>query len=136
MSSRLPANLPVALRTARGQLDRWRSRHRPHTRLPEELWQKAVTLAQGHGLNRTASALGLKYDSLKKRMAATVEDRLEGPEARYEFVEVLTGPRAADAGECMIELDDGSGTMVRMHLKGVRLAELASFAAAWRSGRA
>jgi len=30
----------------------------PHTRLPEELWRKAVTLARRHGLHRTASALG------------------------------------------------------------------------------
>lgn len=136
MSTSPPTNLPVALRTARRQLDRWRSRHRPHTRLPEELWRKAMTLARKHGLNRTASALGLKYYSLKKRVEATVGDLSKGKEAPCEFVEFLAGPMAARSCECMIELDDGRGATVRIHVKGVRMADLASFVSVWRSGRA
>ena len=136
MSTRRSTDLPVALRTARRQLDRWRSRHRPHTRLPEELWRKAVTLARRHGLHKTASVLGLKYDSLKKRMEAPVVERPKGQEAPCEFVEFLAGPMAAGSWECMIELDDGSGATVRIHVKGVRMADLASFASAWRSMRA
>ena len=72
MSTRRSRDLPVALHAARRQLDRWRSQHRPHTRLPEELWRKATALARQHGLNRTATALGLKYDSLKTRIEAPV----------------------------------------------------------------
>jgi len=71
MKTRQPANLPTALSTARCQFDRWRSRQPQRTRLPEELWRKAVVLARKHGLNKTASALGLKYYSLKKRIEAT-----------------------------------------------------------------
>jgi hypothetical protein len=136
MSTNRSTNLPVALRTARRQLDRWRSRHRPHTRLPEELWRKAMTLARKHGLNRTASALGLKYYSLKKRMEAAVGDLSKGEEARCEFVEFLADPMDARSCECTIELDDGSGTTVRIRVKGVRMADLASFVSAWRSTRA
>ena len=136
MSTSAPTNLPVDLRTARRQLDRWRSRHRPHTRLPEELWRKAMTLARKHGLNRTASALGLKYYSLKKRVEATVGDLSKGEEAPCEFVELLPSPMAARSCECMIELDDGRGATVRIHVKGVRMADLASFVSAWRSTRA
>jgi hypothetical protein len=136
MSTSQPTDLPVALRTARRQLDRWRSRHRPHTRLPEELWHKAVTLARRHGLNKTASALGLKYYSLKKRMETAVGDSSTGEEASCEFVEFLARPMAARSCECMIELDDGSGTTVRIHVKGVGMTELASFASALRSIRA
>ena len=62
MSTIQPANIPVALSTARRQLDHWRSRHRrKRARLPQELWQKAVALARQHGLNKTARALGLNY---------------------------------------------------------------------------
>jgi len=136
MSTSQPLNLPVALRTARRQLDQWRSRHRPRTRLPEELWQKAVTLAQRHGLNKTASALGLNYYSLKKRMETVVGDSSTGQKASCEFVEFLADPMAARSCECMIELDDGSGTTVRIHVKGVRMTELASFTSAWRSPQA
>jgi len=95
MSMNPPANVPVALRTARRQLDRWRSRHRPHTRLPEELWRKATVLARRHGLHRTASALGLKYDSLKKRIEAPVVDLSKAEAAPCEFVEFFASPMAA-----------------------------------------
>ena len=126
----------MALRTARRQLDRWRSRHRPHTRLPEELWRKATALARRHGLNKTASALGLKYDSLKKRVETRGVDPSRAEETSCEFVEFLAGPMDARSCECTIELDDGSGTTVRIHVKGVRMADLASFASALRSTRA
>lgn len=95
-----------------------------------------MTLARKHGLNRTASALGLKYYSLKKRVEATVGDLSKGKEAPCEFVEFLAGPMAARSCECMIELDDGRGATVRIHVKGVRMADLASFVSVWRSGRA
>ncbi len=42
MSSRQPADIPIALSTARHQFDQWRSQHRKHTRLPEELWRRAA----------------------------------------------------------------------------------------------
>ena len=135
MSTSRSTDLPVALRTARRQLDRWRSRHRPHTRLPQELWRHAIVLARRHGLNRTATALGLKYESLKKRMEATVEDFSKAHETPREFVELLAGPMTTGSCECTMELDDGSGVTVRIQVKGVRMADLASFAAAWRSGR-
>jgi len=136
MRTRRSRDLPVALRTARRQLDRWRSRHRPRARLPEELWRKATALARRHGLNRTATALGLKYDSLKKRVETRVVEPSKAQEAPCEFVEFLAGPMDARSCECTIELDDGSGTIVRIHVQGVRMADLVSFASAWRSGRA
>jgi hypothetical protein len=136
MSTSQATTLPVALRTARRQLDRWRSRHRPHTRLPDELWSKAVTLARRHGLNKTASALGLKYYSLKKRIEAKGAGVSKAAKVPCEFVELLPSPMPASSIECTIELDDARGTMVRMHVKGARIADLASLAWALRSKRA
>ena len=136
MSTRRSRDLPVALHAARRQLDRWRSQHRPHTRLPEELWRKATALARRHGLNRTATALGLKYDSLKKRIEAQVVAPSKAEEPPCDFLEFLGSPMATRSCECTIELDDGSGTIVRIHVKGVHMADLASFASAWRSAQA
>ena len=126
MSTSPPANVPVALRTARRQFDRWRSRHRPHTRLPEELWRKAATLARKHGLNKTAGALGLKYYSLKKRMEAKAPGVSKAEKIPCEFVELLPSPMTTASFDCTIEVQDGSGTTVRIRVKGVRMAELAS----------
>ena len=95
-----------------------------------------MTLARKHGLNRTASALGLKYYSLKKRMEAKASGVSKAEKTPCEFVELLPSPMTAPSLDCTIEVQDGSGTTVRIHVKGVRMADLASFASAWRSGRA
>ena len=136
MSTRQPANIPVALSRARRQLDRWRSRQpNKRARLPEGLWQNAVALARTHGLNKTARALGLKYESLKKHLAATATEQSERGGTQCEFLELLPSPVTSPSIECTIELGDGDGTTVRMHVKGVRMADLASFARGFRSSR-
>jgi len=137
MSTRQPAHIPAAVSTARHQLDRWRSRQpTKRTRLPEDLWQNAVALARRHGLNKTARALGLKYDSLKKHLQAMASDESKSGQGRYEFLELLPSPVTSPSIDCMIEFEDGDGQTVRMHVTGVRMADLASFARGFRSGRA
>jgi hypothetical protein len=135
MNTRTPANLPTALFTARRQLDLWRSRQSKRARLPEGLWHKAVVLARKHGLNKTASALGLKYDSLKKHIKMTGSDEPRSEPAHGEFLELLPSPMTAPSITCKIELEDGHGTTMRMYVKGATMAELASFAGVFRSGR-
>lgn len=136
MSSNEPRNFPLALRTARRQFDRWRRRQPKRTRLPEELWRKATALARKHGLNKTASTLGLNYYSLKKRIEAPAITVSNSQEAPCEFLELLPSPMVAPSLECTIELDDGRGVTVRMHVRGARVAELVSFARGLRGVRA
>jgi len=136
MSRRQPTNLPPALSRARRQLDRWRSRQRnKRARLPEELWQKAVVLARKHGLNRTAYALGLKYDSLRKHLDKTGVDALVPAQTQPDFIELLPGTMTSGGVECMIEWVEGHNTTVRMHIKGAGLSELTALAGVFRSGR-
>ena len=136
MSTREPANIPMALSRARRQFDRWRRRQRnKRARLPEDLWQKAAALAHKHGLNKTARALGLKYDSLKKHLEATATDPSEPGGTQCGFLELLPSPVTTPSIECTIELDDGGGTTIRMHVRGARMADLASFARGFRSSR-
>ena len=137
MNTTQPANMPKALSEARCQLDHWRSQQsNKRTRLPKDFWQQAVALAQEHGLNKTARALGLKYYSLKKHLDATTTDELKPAEARREFLELLPSPVTSQFIDCTIELEDGSGTTMRMHIKGAHMADLASFACGFRSNRA
>jgi hypothetical protein len=136
MSTRQPANTPVALSAARRQFDHWRSQQpNKRARLPKELWSQAVALARKHGLNKTARALGLKYYSLKKHLEATATNESKPGQGRYEFLELLPSPVATSPLECTIELEDGNGTTMRMHVKGACMAELASFARGFRGSR-
>lgn len=137
MNTKPLSKVPKALSEARFQLDHWRSqRPSKRTRLPKEFWQKAVTLAKEHGLNKTARALGLKYYSLKKHLESSAIDELKPAKTRSEFLEFLPSPMTSQSIDCMIELEDGSGESMRMHIKGANIADLASFVCEFRSNRA
>ena len=136
MSRKPPAKFPATLSTARRQLDRWRSRHRPHTRLPKESWEQAVALARKHGLNKTASALGLKYDSLKKHLEAASSQVSDPQKARPEFLELLPGEFMPGSLQCTITLDDGHGVPIQLHVKGIGVCDLVALTRMLRDDRA
>jgi len=136
MKTRQPANIPVALSAARQQFDQWRSRHRKRTRLPKELWRQAAVLAQEHGLNKTARALGLEYYSLKKHLDEMTTEEVIPAKAEPDFIELVGGVMTPGSTECTIEWSDGGGSTVRMHIKGAGLSELASLASVFRGGQA
>jgi len=136
MNIRQSTHLPVALRTASRPFDRWRSRQPQRTRLPEELWQKAVILARAHGLNKTAAALELKYDSLKKHLEAASSQASDPEKVPPDFLELLPGGLRAARPACTIEWADGSGMKVRMHVTGIGVHDLVLLARGCRDGRA
>jgi len=137
MSTRQPASIPIGLSTARHQFDHWRSQQpNKRTRLPKELWSQAVALAQEHGLNKTARALGLKYYSLKKHLDETSADDLMPAKTEPDFIELVGGVMTPGSVECTIEWVDGSDVTVRMHIKGAGLSDLTSLARVFRSGQA
>ena len=78
-----------------------------------------MNLADAHGLNQTASVLGLDYYSLKKRIDST-------DSTPPTFVE-LSLPSPSAGGECVIEFDDDKGASMRVHLKGYEAPELVAF---------
>ena len=135
MSGKQPADLPPALATARREFDRWRRRHRKRARLPKELWRTAIALARKHGLSKTAQALGLRYDSLKKHLDHSASTALAPTKSKPAFVELVPRQMTPNSVECTIEwLDDGDAT-VRMRIVGAELSELASLATVLRSGQ-
>lgn len=136
MSTKQPANLPIALSTARRQFDHWRSQQpNKRTRLPKELWQQAVALAKEHGLNKTARALGLKYYSLKKHLGETGTDALVVAKPTPDFIELLPETVTAGSVECMIEWAEGPNATVRMHIKGASASELTALAGVFQGCR-
>jgi hypothetical protein len=136
MSTRQSANIPIALSQARHQLDLWRSQPpNKRTRLPKEFWQQAVALARESGVNRTASALGLKYYSLKKHLDETGANEESSVKPEPDFIELLSGAVTPGGAECTIEWAEGSNATVRMHIKGVGVSELTALAGVFRSGR-
>jgi hypothetical protein len=124
-----PALAP-ALARAQRKIEQWRQQHRPRARLPEDLWREAAKLACAHGINRIARALRLDYYTLKERAAAAAESGDRDP----RFVEVLPGMTPASQPQCMIELEDGSGAKMRIHVQGGDMPDVAALARVFREG--
>jgi len=103
----------------RKQIDRWRFRRKRCSPMPSRLWDEASLLARELGVHRVKCALGLNYESLKRRvggggaergMAATKAGFVELSGA--QLLEPASGPvvevSAADGGRLTVRLATGS----------------------------
>ena len=139
MSDGTQAGGAAALGRAQAKMEQWRRGHRPRARIPEELWDEAAALAGAYGVYRTAKALRLDYYALKRRAAAAAPSGVGSGAATsgegFQFVEVLGGAPGGVGGQCLIEVEDGGGARMRIHLPGQERPDLAALVRAFREGR-
>ena len=119
MSKRVPTTTQIsALDAVIQQFKTWRSNRVGRERIPVSLWQAAVTivLAGGFSLNKVARELSLSHSDLKhkvyKQSSCSIKPALESSPA---FIEI--GPPSSFP-ECVIEMEDHSGTKMRMCFRG------------------
>ena len=87
-----------------------------------------MELAGKFGVSRTAAALRVGYDALKKRWDARA-GTASGMSARAAaFVELPPASTASTAvtGDCLIELEKSSGARLRIRVPGTHLPDLAA----------
>ena len=116
--SSTPHSVPSRLEAVRARFEDWRSTRTGADRIPESLWKAAVGCAGRFGLYSTVRALGLDYNSLKRRVAARTED------SSPAFVEVLA-PGGIAPAECVLEVENRRGAKLRIHLRGGAVPDLA-----------
>ncbi len=116
------------------QFARWRRSRKRGTRIPEALWRAAVDAAREGGVSKAAQVLGLDYYKLKKRVESTHEDSESRPAAAgREFLEI---PLFASAPECVLEMKDAQGALLRVELRGPAAAHCQTLAQAlWSVAR-
>ena len=119
--------LPARLARGRERFETWRKKHKGYHRLPESLWSAAVKLAGVYGVSRTAHALRLEYNGLKKRMGGPASENSSADPV--PFVQLL-GSELTTATECVIECEDAHGRKLRLHIKGPQLPDLAALSRA------
>mgnify|MGYP000337872853 CR=1 FL=1 len=105
--------VPARLSRLEKRLTAWRKTRTPRQRIPKSIWKSAAKLAIEYGLSKTAVALKLNYEGLRKH----VEQSNEESASIAPFVE-LPANTFSLASECMIEWEDSDGAIMRMHLKG------------------
>jgi hypothetical protein len=127
----------------RQQIEHWRQIRTKRSPMPEPLWRGAVGLAGQHGVYAAARALGLSYDSLRKRAeAAGVARRVNGDrrsrsQPTSTFVELPPAlmATAAGPGGPVVEVAGPSGQRLTVRLCGGELDVAELILACW-SGRA
>jgi hypothetical protein len=108
------------------QFAQWRQTRRRPSPIPAELWKGAVELAARQGIHRTARALGLDFNALKKRMPIVpAAARQASGEPQANFVELLS-PLSSNIAECSLEVESARGSRLRIDMKNVAPLGLAT----------
>jgi hypothetical protein len=96
----MPPSIPLSdpqLAAAAAALAKWRSTRPRSSRIPEDLWSRAIELAERHGIAKVAVALKLDYTSLKRRLATTTASATASPSQatrrRLAVIGALSGLR-------------------------------------------
>lgn len=108
--------LRTELEPVRAELAAWRASSGKGLKIPELVWQKAARAARRHGLNPVSKALGLDYSCLKRRVVADGGRANSRSGLMPAFVEVKPDG-APEELACVIELEKGSGTRMRICVK-------------------
>ena len=119
MRGRKRGEVPARLLRLEQRFAEWRKTRSLGERIPQRLWKSAAKLAANYGLNQTATVLKLDYYSLKRQ----VDQQVGETASTAAFVELPSAP-VATANECIIELEDGAGASMRMHLKGTEMPDV------------
>ena len=98
---------------ARRRFERWRKTRPPFSPIPEALWALAAKVASQHGVSKTAQALRLSYNALKKHLDSA-DASVHGPQLPARFVEIVPPPIGFAA--CIIEMENAQGAKMKIHL--------------------
>ena len=118
----------------RKQIDRWRCTRKRCSPMPERLWDQASLLARELGVHRVKSALGLNYESLKRRVGKVAE-RDNAAARASGFVE-LSGALLRPASGAVVEVSDADGGRLTVQLGTGGELDVAGLVEAFRRRRA
>lgn len=104
--------LPEAIERVLLQFEQWRGRKSARDRIPERLWHAAAAAAQRHGVHAVSRAVRLEPAALRRRVAAGSVGTTEA----FAFME-LGDAATGGAGGCVIDLEKGNGTRLRVWVR-------------------
>ena len=104
------------LEAVQAQFSYWRKNRKKRDRIPESLWDAAVSLADAFSINELSKALHLNHSSLKDRIKSIPNSPTEAP-FPSTFIELPPLNPPADSIEVSLELEKTGATM-KVHVKG------------------
>jgi hypothetical protein len=132
----------------KGEFDQWRAQRRgKRERIPERLWERAVSLARRHGVSRVAALLHLEYAGLGRRLTRATGGQapVQVKSNALEFVEMFAPARARAPvpaqtaaplrAECVVDLVNARGLRMRVELSGSGVSGLSALCKTFWSAR-
>ena len=121
----------------RKQIDRWRCRRKRCSPMPERLWGEASLLAREVGVHRVKCALGLNYESLKRRVGKVGERGIGSATAKAPgFVELNGAHLLGPARGPVVEISDADGGRLTVQLGTGSELDVVGLVEAFRRRRA
>jgi len=118
---------PAGLLELRERIERCRRGRPVRAWLPAELWAEAVTWAERVGPYRASRALGVSYESLRRKAGKRASEA--------GFVE-FSGAQLLDAaGGTVVELADAAGVRLTIRLGGGQALDVAAVVAAFHGAQ-
>lgn len=110
------SNEKQCLEAVQAQFSDWRDNRKKRDRIPESLWDAAVSLADGFSINEVSRALHLNHSSLKNRIESIPNSPTEEI-LPPTFIELPPLNPTADSVEVNLELEK-AGARMKVHVKG------------------
>jgi len=120
------------LEAVKQQFNTWR-KNKTCKRTPKKLWQAAVDLhkVEGLSIHRISKALHLNYNDFKKQIADNNVPVIKNDQS-LAFIE-LDYAQPAFISECIVEMENTTGSKMRMSFKGNTDFDLLAFGKSfWR----
>lgn len=119
------------------QLSAWRQDRPAGTRIPEEVWEAATSLARIHNAGHVGRFLHLDYYKLRNRLRGASEPparraRRKSPATFVEIPRPDGLPETPCSRMCSVELSDGRKAQLRMQVPADASTLVALAQAFWR----
>ncbi len=114
-STKSLTTLSVEVRSVQRKFDKWRTTRPRLSRIPDSLWEAAISLHPRHSLNKIARILHLEYAVLRQHLPFSPPPTRKREKPTQRFVEV-TPLRVAAVNEYLVEVEDVRGRAVRVRL--------------------
>ena len=95
----------------------WRASRKQKSRIPDELWEAAASLAAQYSIHQVSRDLRLNHTALKDQVAARTQEDDSTTAQQACFLE-LSPPQSPPLSECLMEMENRHGEKMRMHFAG------------------
>lgn len=108
---------PRSLKEVKQLFTSWRASRKHKSRIPDDLWEAAASLAAQFSIHQISRALRLNHTALKDQVAARSPENNITTAPQTCFLE-LPPPQSPPLSECLIEMENRHGEKMRMHFAG------------------